>query len=151
MSQHEGPLQWLVLNAYATLVGGFAPLDPRTMQIPNTILTWCAALFAWRLGARVLSEEAGRFAVLSLVLMPWLALTLRRPWVFNLLSVATELATFYAYVRFAEDPARRRYRAAAPLALALYLLTGVDWPSFVLVLAIFLVLAGRWRGAASPR
>jgi hypothetical protein len=151
LSQHEGLLQWLVMNTYATLVGGFVRLDPRTMQVQNTILTWCAALFAWRLGARLLSAEAGRFAALSLVLMPWLALTLRRPWVFNLLSVATELATFYAYVRFAEDPARPRYRAAAALALGAYMLTGVDWPSFVLVLAVFLVLAGRWREALANR
>lgn len=151
LSQHEGPLQWLVMNAYVTLIGGFARLDPRTMQVPNTILTWCAALFAWRLGARVLSAEAGRFAALSLVLMPWLALTLRKPWVFNLLSVVTELATFYAYVRFAEDPTRPRYRAAAGLGLAVYLLTGVDWPSFVFVLAVFLVLAGRWREALANR
>src|SRR5262249_12895098 len=147
LSQHEGPLQWIVLNVYATIVGPFAPLSPRTMQVPNTILVWCAGLLAWRLGAHLVSGHAGRFAALSLALMPWLALTMRRPWVFNLLSVTTELATFYPFVRFAEAPTRPRYRAAAPLMLALYVLTGVDWPSFMLVLAVFLVLAGRWREA----
>jgi hypothetical protein len=33
----------------------------------------------------------------------------------------------------------------APLALALYLLTGVDWPSFLAALAFFLLVTGRWR------
>jgi hypothetical protein len=151
LSQHEGPLQWTLMNAYACLVGTVAPLTPRTMQLPNIVLAWAAALLAWRLVARLVSEDAGRLAAVALAVMPWLAMTARRPWIFNLLSVVTQLLVLHAYVRLAEQPERRRYRVLAPLTLALYLLTGVDWPSFLAALVLLLVLTGGWRAALRER
>lgn len=147
LGQHEGALQWVVLNAYCHLVGDLLPLSPRTMQLPNTVLTVLAAVIAWRLGRRIHSERLGYLTALMLVLMPWLGVTIRLPWVFNLLSVLTQLLTVSAFVGFVLEPDRRLYRVAAPLALALYLTAAPDWPMFVFVLALFLLLTRRLRHA----
>jgi len=147
LAQHEGPLQFLLLNLYSALVGDFFPLNPRTMQFPNTILAFLGAIAVFRLGKRLHSERFGVLCALSLSLMPWLAVTLRFPWVFNLLSVLLELTTLLCYLGFVLEPERRFYRVAAPVSLAVYLLTGVDWPSFLFVLALFLLLTRRLGSA----
>ncbi len=147
LAQHEGPLQFLLLNLYSALVGDLFPLNPRTMQFPNTILAFLGAIAVFRLGKRLHSERFGILCALSLSLMPWLAVTVRFPWVFNLLSVLLELTTLLCYLGFVLEPERRFYRIAAPASLAVYLLTGVDWPSFLFVLALFLLLTRRLGSA----
>jgi len=151
LGQHEGPLQFLLLNLYSASVGDLFPLSPRTMQFPNTILAFLGAVAAFRLGRKLHSERLGVLFALSLALMPWLAITVRFPWVFNLLSVLLELTTLLCYLGFVLEPERRFYRYAAPLSLAAYLLTGVDWPSFLFAVALFLALTGRLRGALENR
>lgn len=146
----EGPLQFLFLNAYYHAIGDLFPLDPVTTQVPNTVAAALAVLLAYRLGRLVHGERAGLLTALVLGLMPWLAVTIRLPWVFVTFSTLLELATIHAYVRLAEgdDP---RWRAVAPAALAAYLTTGLDWPSFGAVLVLFLARAGALASAARNR
>jgi hypothetical protein len=146
----EGPLQFLFLNAYYHAIGDLLPLDPMTAQAPNTVAAALAALLAYRLGRLVHGERVGLLTALVLGLMPWLAVSIRLPWVFVTFSTLLELATVYAYVRFAEndDP---RWRILAPAALAAYLTTGLDWPSFGAVLVFFLARAGALASAARNR
>jgi len=46
------------------------------------------------------------------------------------------------------EPDRRLPRIAAPAFLALYLFTGMDWPSFLFSLGLFLILSGRLASVA---
>ncbi len=147
LGANEGPLQVLVLNLYCHAVGDLLPLNPRTMQIPNTILALLIAWMAFVLGRSVHSERFGYLCALSFVVVPWLVGTIRYPWVFNLLSVLCEFTVIWLYVRFSGEPERRWLRIAAPASLALYLLTGLDWPSFLFALGLLLLLSGRLRPA----
>jgi hypothetical protein len=147
LGAHEGPLQVLVLNLYCHAVGDLLPLNPRTMQIPNTILAFSIAWMAFVLGRSMHSERFGYLCALSFVVVPWLVGTIRSPWVFNLLSVLCEFTVIWLYVRFSGEPERPWLRIAAPASLALYLLTGLDWPSFISALVLLLLLSRRLRPA----
>jgi hypothetical protein len=151
LGHNEGPLQFLLLNLYAWTVGDALPLNPRTMQVPGTILACLSVWLAYALGRRVHSERFGYLAALACGLTPWLAVTIRFPWIFNLLSVSLELAVLFAFIGLSAEPDRRAWRIAAPLLLALYLLVGLDWPSFLPVLALFLALVGRLGLAVKNR
>ncbi len=147
----EGPLQFLFLNAYYSFIGSLFPLKPLTTQIPNAIFVLLCGVMAYRLGRNLESERFGWLCALSFVLMPWLATVLRLPWVFNTMSCLLQLATLSAYSDMLIDLPRRRGRPAAPLLLALYLCTGLDWPSFLLAFGCFLALSRGWRDALRNR
>jgi hypothetical protein len=83
--------------------------------------------------------------------MPWLAITIRYPWIFVTLSCLLEQSTLYCYLRLVRDPASPRWPRLGPLSLALYLCTGLDWPSFLCVLLLFLILSGNLGAAVRNR
>ena len=147
LGQHEGPLQFLVLNAYAYSVGHFLPLNPWTMHVPGTLLACGASVVLFLLLRRAASSRVAYLGVLAFVLSPLVGILIRYPWVFNLLSVLTEALVFVMYVGWARQPESWVFRAGAPLSLALYLTTAVDWPSVAFALALFLLLAGRLKVA----
>jgi hypothetical protein len=139
----EGPLQFMLLNAWAYVVGDLLPLSPATMQFPNTLFTFVASIFAYLIGVRLYSARFGYLYALIFVLSPWWGETIRVPWVFNTVSTLLHFSIFYYLVSFLLHPERRFYRAAAPACLALYLLTALDWPSFLFALALFTIISGR--------
>ncbi|HET8576565.1 MAG TPA: hypothetical protein VFO18_05670 [Methylomirabilota bacterium] len=143
LSRNEGPLQFLLLNLYEYTVGNLLPLNPRTMMLPNIVLAALCIVLVYGLGRRLHSPRFGWLCALTLALSPWVVIAVRLPWIFNLLSVAAELLVLWFFVGLAQEPERRLYRVGAPLSVALYLLTGLDWPAFLLVLAVFVVLTGR--------
>jgi|GEM_PF-2032612 len=139
----EGPLQFMLINAWAYAVGDILPLSPATMQFPNTLFTFVASIFAYLIGARLYSARFGYLCALIFALSPWWGETIRVPWVFNTVSTLLHFAIFYILVSFLLYPERRLYRAAAPACVALYFLTALDWPSFLFTLAVFVILSGR--------
>ncbi|MFZ5866845.1 MAG: hypothetical protein ACOYXY_13260 [Thermodesulfobacteriota bacterium] len=140
----EGPLQFMLLNAWAYAVGDILPLSPATMQFPNTLFTFAASVFAYLIGARLYSARFGYMCALLFVLSPWWGETIRVPWVFNTVSTLLHFAIFYFMMSYLLQPESRLYRAAAPACLALYLLTALDWPSFLFALALFVIVSGRF-------
>ncbi len=141
----EGPLQFIILNAYCYGVGDIFPLNPATMQFPNTILTFLIAVFAFLLGRRLFSDRFAYCLVVAFALSPWLAFTLRVPWYFNTLSCLLHFTTFYFFTGFMMQPGSKFYRVAAPVSFSFYIWTGLDWPMYFLVLAFFLWRSGAWR------
>ena len=55
------PLQVILSNAYCYAIGGLFPLNPATMQFPNTIFAFLTCIFAFLLGKKLFSD---RFFVL---------------------------------------------------------------------------------------
>lgn len=151
MRHIEGPLQFFALNLYYHLVGNIFPLNPATTQFPNTVLMFGAAIFAYLIGRKLLSKRFGIFSAIAFILMPWLASTIRRPELFTSLSCLLEFSTLYYFISFVLEPERRLYRLAAPLSLAIYWLTGLDWPSFFFILVVFLTISGRLMAAIKNR
>jgi hypothetical protein len=143
MLHFEGPLQFLLLNAYSYLVGDILPLDPLTMQLPNTLLVFATLIVAYFLGKHVVSDRFGYLCALAFALSPWLGETIRVPWYFNTLSCLLHFAVFLFFFLLLRDPRKTLPRVAAPACLALYLFTGMDWPSFLFSLGLFLLLSGR--------
>jgi hypothetical protein len=141
----EGPLQFLLLNAYCYTVGRFLPLNPATLQLPNTVFAFLAAVLAYLLGTKLVSRRLGFCGALAFAFNPWLGETMRQPWYFNTLSCLLHFWIFYCFVSLSEDVKSRFYRIAAPAGLAAYLFTGIDWPSFLFSLALFLATCGRLR------
>ena len=147
----EGPLQLLVLNGYYFALGDRLPLDPQTTHWPNVVFALLTGLVLWRLGHAIGASGAGAMMALAFMLMPWLGPTVRVPWVFNTATCLFHALTLLAYVRFALAPDSRVWRVAAPAALAGYWLTGLEWPLFMIVLALFLWQSGRLRAALANR
>lgn len=147
MCHIEGPLQFLLLNFYYYLIGDLFPLNPTTTQFPNTIITFLCIIFAYLIGKKLYSDRFGYLCAVMFALMPWLAITIRLPWVFNTLSCCFELSTIYFYIGFVQEPEKGFYRAAAPISLAMYFTTGLDWPAFLFILFIYLGLSKKLRQA----
>jgi len=144
----EGPLQFVLINAYAYAIGDMVPLNPGIVQIPNTVFALLAAIVAYLLGARLVSPRLGYCCALAFALGPWLGEALRQPWYFNTLSCFLHFSIFYCFLRIHDDPQDRLFRFLAPAILSAYLLTGMDWPSFLFSLGLFLVTCGRLRAIA---
>jgi hypothetical protein len=141
----EGPLQFVLINVYAYIIGDLAPLNPGIVQIPNTIFAVLAAIVAYLLGARLVSPRLGYCCALTFALGPWLGESLRQPWYFNTVSCFLHFSIFYCFLRLLDDPDDRVFSFLAPASLSAYLLTGMDWPSFLFSLGLFLVTCGRLR------
>ncbi|MCP4368047.1 MAG: hypothetical protein GY797_08055, partial [Deltaproteobacteria bacterium] len=116
-------------------------------QIPHAIITFFCVYFFYLIGKKVHSEKFGYLCAVMFVLIPWLPITARRVEVFILFSTLFELAAFYFYLGYVQEPGRKLYKIAAPVSIALYLTGAMDWPSFFVVLFIFLVLNKTLRQA----
>lgn len=144
MLHFEGPIQFILLNAYVHAIGDLVPLTPGAMALPNVFFALAAVLFAYLLGRKIYSEQFGYWCALAFALGPWLGETLRQPWYFNILSCFLHFAVLYCFLSLALEPESRCYRVAAPACLAVYLLTGMDWPSFLFSLGLFVLLSGQF-------
>ncbi|MCP4368610.1 MAG: hypothetical protein GY797_10935, partial [Deltaproteobacteria bacterium] len=71
----EGPLQFLLLNAYYYTIGDILPLNPMTTQIPHAIITFFCVYFFYLIGKKVHSEKFGYLCAVMFVLIPWLPIT----------------------------------------------------------------------------
>jgi hypothetical protein len=147
----EGPFQFVFLNAFYAAIGDALPLSPAVTQTPNTVFALATAGLLYLLGRGLVSPGVGVGMAVTFALMPWLGPTIRMPWVFNTASTLFQAATLLLYAGFVVEPERRLFRIGAPAALALYLTTGLDWPAFLLVVAVFLALAGAVRPALRNR
>jgi len=145
MKHVEGPLQFLVLNIYFLMIGDMFPLNPVTMQFPNTLLALATCAFAYLAGSKLLNSRFGGCCAISFVLAPWFSTVLRLPEYFKTLSCLLHFSTFYFLASLALEPKSGLYRVLAPLSLTLYMFTGLDWPSYMLFLGIFLTLTWSWR------
>ena len=145
LGHQEGPLQFILMNAYCYTIGDIFPLNPSTMQFPNTIFAFLACVFAFLLGRKLFSDKLAYCLVLIFALSPWLAFTLRVPWYFNTMSCLLHFAVFYFFAALMTHPGSRSYQAAAPVTLFFYIWTGMDWPMFFLVLGVFFLLSREWR------
>ncbi|MGB6066473.1 MAG: hypothetical protein WBG50_16850 [Desulfomonilaceae bacterium] len=141
----EGPIQFMLLNAYCYTIGNLLPLNPSTLQFPNTVLAFLATVFAYLLGTKLVSRRLGYCCALAFAFSPWLGETMRQPWAFNTLSCLLHFSIFYCFVSLCENTESPFYRVAAPALLAVYLFTGMDWPSFLFALVLFLATCGRLR------
>ena len=147
-SHHEGSIQFLLLNLYCFLVGDSWPLNPSTMQLPNTVLAVFAAVFCFLIAKKLLGIRFAYCSAAVFVLGPWLAFTIRLPWYFDTLSCLLHFSTMYFFVSLMYDPQSGFYRVAAPISLSLYLLTGLDWPCFIPCLLFFVLVSRQTAGFA---
>ena len=144
--QHvEGPLQYIFINLYCLAVGDVFPLNPSTMQFPNTIFAFLASLFAFLICKKLFSLRMAFYCAAAFALFPWLAITIRVPWYFNTASCLLHFSTFYFFACFMKQPGSLFYKIAAPASLTLYLLTGLDWPTYIFCLLVFFFLSGSFR------
>ncbi len=141
ISHIEGPLQLLFLNVYAYTVGLVLPLSPSVMQFPNTIFIFLTSIILSLIGQRLAKPGSGFLFAVCLVLSPWVAICLRLPWYFNTLSVLLQALTLYFLIHYLDDNPPGVSKLLAPLSLALYMTTGLDWPIFFSFLGIFFILA----------
>ena len=95
LGHQEGPLQsFILMNAYCYTIGDIFPLNPATMQFPNTVFAFLTCVFAFLLGRKLFSDRLAYCLVLIFALSPWLAFTLRVPWYFNTMSCLLHFAVF---------------------------------------------------------
>jgi hypothetical protein len=144
--QHvEGPLQYIVINAYCLAVEDIFPLNPITMQFPNTIFAFLTCLFAFLMCKKLFSLRIAFYCAAAFALFPWLATTIRVPWYLNTVSCLLHFSTFYFFACFMLQPGSLFYKIAAPTSLTLYVLTGLDWPTYIFCLLVFFLLSGKFR------
>jgi hypothetical protein len=133
-----------VLNLYCLIAGNVFPLNPSTMQFPNTVIAICVCVFAYLAGFTLINPRFGYCCALSFASAPWLVTVLRMPEYYNLLSCLLHFGTLYFVIGLLREPRSGFYRVLTPLSLMLYLFTGLDWPSYLLFLAIFVTLTRSW-------
>ncbi len=144
--QHvEGPLQYIIINLYSLAVGDIFPLNPSTMQFPNTIFAFLTALFAFLVCKKLFSVRMAFFCAAAFTLSPWLAVTIRVPWYLNTASCLLHFSTFYFFACLMKESNSLFYRIAAPTSLMLYVLTALDWPTYLFCLFVFFLLSGNFR------
>ena len=143
----EGPLQFFVLNFYENTIGYFLPLTPSVMQFPNTIFIFLTSVILFFIGCKLDQPKTGYISTLCFILSPWVVVCQRLPWYFNTLEVLLQTSTIYYYYRYLDDNSPGSSKVMAPISLALYMTTGLDWPIFFTFLAIFFGLAGpeHWK------
>ena len=143
--QHvEGPLQYIILNSYSLAVGNLFPLNPATMQFPNTIFAFLTAVFAFLLCRKFFSLSMAYYGALAFVLGPWLAFTIRLPEYWNTISCLLHFSTIYFFASLMKEQESQFYKIAAPVSLMLYMAGGLDWPSYLFCLFVFFLLSGRF-------
>ncbi len=143
MKHLEGPLQFLFLTTYCSWFGNIMPLDPLRMSIPNIFLFLLGGLLLFKF-SRELKLKNPWIAPALLFVTPWVSIVARRPWQFNTFSFLLECLTFFFYFKFLKER-KFKYSLLGGLSLALYFLTGLDWPSFVFFLIFFWIIAGIYQ------
>ncbi|MGO9116654.1 MAG: hypothetical protein ACLQPD_03485 [Desulfomonilaceae bacterium] len=144
--QHvEGPLQFIILNLYCLAIGDKFPLNPLTMQFPNTIFAFLTCLFAFLLCKKLFSIRMAFYCAAAFALFPWLAHTIRLSEYWNTLSCLFHFSTFYFFACFMKESDSSFYKIAAPTSLMLYMLIFLDWPMYIFCLFVFFFLSGRFR------
>ncbi|CAM2056795.1 membrane hypothetical protein [Desulfovibrionales bacterium] len=138
----EGPIQFGLLNIYASLVGYFVSLDPAVMQLPNVFIASMAGLTLYRLGCLLRGPVYGAACVFLLATSPWFLSCLRTPWYFNLLTFLFQTAMVYWLLK-AYWGGRSWDFWLTGLAFSLYFLGGMDWPLFFFFLSLWLLPALR--------
>ncbi len=147
----EGPGQFLVMNVWCTLAGTIFPLNPSTTALPNIIMFWLAALLGFLFiakapkGTHSPNENFAIFFVLVLVTSTWLGPSLRLPWVYVSLSIVLQCLIFFSLDRFFKSTGktRNKYATIAGLSIGSYLYCGPDWPAFMSMVPVFILLSGR--------
>lgn len=151
MKHLEGPTQFLIMNLYTLGIRDAFPLAPATMRFPNTLLVLIGSSFAFLLIRKLFDLRTAYCTVVAFVLTPWIGHVVRITWYFNALALALQFSTIYFLVRFVSDPENRFWRVLFPLAMAAYLFTSLDWPSFFLFVGIFCIFSGQvHRVLANP-
>ncbi|MEW6138678.1 MAG: hypothetical protein AB1733_10635 [Thermodesulfobacteriota bacterium] len=145
MKHIEGPLVFVLMNLYVMAIGDALALTPATMYFLNTLLVLIASAFAFSLMRRLFARRTAYCTVLAFVLTPWIGHVIRLTQYFNALALALQFSTVYFLVRFAREPENRFWRVVAPLSIAAYLFSSLDWPSFFLFLGLFWILSGQVR------
>lgn len=147
----EGPLQFLITNLYSYLVGNVIPLNPAAFAFLNILFVLFSAVIAFLIGKHLHDERFGCLFSLCFVLSSWLGAAVRLPWIVFTMSSFLELLVLYAYLMRMDSPGKRKFKILAPLSLSLYLLTALDWPSFLSLLVLFLFLSKRLAFAFKNR
>ncbi len=147
--QHvDGPLYYLVLNIYSYIIyitGDLLPINPATSQFPNTILFIACAFLSYLIGEKLHSRKLGLLAAAVFTTMPWIGVVVRSNVYLQSLSVFAELLSVYFYTLFFLGEGKKRNKILAPLALALFFTTGLDWPTFIMFLVIYAFLGGKLK------
>jgi hypothetical protein len=144
MKHLEGPVQFVLMNSYCLLIRDTFPLTPTTMQFPNTVLAWATCLFAFLLIRRLFDLKLAYCTVTAFVLTPWIAQVIRLTQYFNMLSLLFHFSTAYFLLGLMMEPTSRFWRVMAPLSLAVYFWSSLDWPSYVLFLCLFCMFSRKW-------
>ena len=145
MKHLEGPLVFLLMNLYVMAIRDVFPLTPATMYFLNTVLGLIASVFAFLLMRRLFDQRMAYCTALAFVLTPWIGHVIRITVYFNALALALQFSTVYFLVRFAREPENRFWRVVAPLLIAGYFFTSLDWPSFFLFVGLFCFFSGNVR------
>lgn len=135
-----GALQFFLLNIFLLIIGDSFPLTPAVMLFPKVIIASLTGIYAYLLGKEVHSPKLGFVFAMAFSLAPWFAISLRFSSWYSLLVPLLHLTTLYYYTMFIRNPYRPLFRFMAPLSLAIYLTTGLDWPFFIPLLIIYLIL-----------
>ena len=145
--QHvEGPLPYIIVNMYCLAVGDMFPLNPSTMQLPNTIFAFLTVLFAFLTCKKLFSLRMAFYCAAAFALFPWLAHTIRLSEYWNTLSCMLHFSTFYFFACFMKEPDSLFYKIAAPTSLMLYILVFMDWPTLRILLIGFLLFEREFQG-----
>jgi len=140
MAHSKGPLHFILLNLYYNLIGNCLPLNPLTAQFPNGLCVCLIVLFSFLLGKDLHSERFGLLLAVSITLTPWLASTIRYPWFYNTLAILMHLVCLYSSIRLIRNPTVCS-KLSFSLSLTVYLLVGLDWPSFLMMLFLFFLFS----------
>ena len=141
----EGPLQFMLMNLYSYTVGNFLPLNPRTLTFPNILIVMLSAVFAFLIGKTLVGRKFGYLFALSFVLSAWIGAAIRMPWIVFTISCLLELITLYCFLILFTKPEQKVFRILAPLSLVIYLMTALDWPSFLFCLFLFIILSKKGK------
>ena len=147
----HGPLQFLSFNIYVALIGNAFPLNPTTFVYLRAIIAALCGVYAYLFGKQADSPKFGYILAATCIFSPWFGIAVRFSAIYSLLIVLLHWATLYYYTNFIRNPRAFSSRFMAPLALALYLMTGLDWPFFIPLLMFYLSLNRRLRMALYNR
>lgn len=141
MVQDDAPLQFWLANVWVSLiVRNLLPLTSTVMLFPKTIIGAIAGIYAFLLGKKLYTRRFGIIFALVYCLSPWYGIGLRySTWYPQLISLL-HMVVIYHYTDFILDKHRLLFRLMAPLSLAIYLTAGLDWPFFIPVLLLYLIL-----------
>ena len=110
------------------------------MIFPQAVFASIGCVYAYLLGRKLHSRKFGLIFALVLCFAPWLYIALRFSETYSLLVNLLQLAVLYHYTDFIQHSDKKSARIGAPIALSLYLTTGLEWPLFIPILVLYLLL-----------